>query len=70
MYGAFVAFDRDEVADVAVFWGEGGAFCAGADFRLERHLEHAEPLVLEDHLAVFRRRDDGVERPPDPRSLY
>ncbi|MDH4326611.1 MAG: enoyl-CoA hydratase-related protein, partial [Betaproteobacteria bacterium] len=26
---AFVAFDRDPEAAVAVLWGEGGAFCAG-----------------------------------------
>lgn len=30
---AFLAFDRDEQADVAVLWGEGGAFCAGADLK-------------------------------------
>ena len=30
---AFLAFDRDEAASVAVFWGEGGAFCAGADLK-------------------------------------
>jgi len=30
---AFEAFDRDEGARVAVLWGEGGAFCAGADLR-------------------------------------
>ena len=28
---AFVAFDRDPDAAVAVLWGEGGAFCAGFD---------------------------------------
>ena len=28
---AFLAFDRDPGAAVAVFYGEGGAFCAGAD---------------------------------------
>ena len=33
LYEAFVAFDGDEAADVAVFWGEGGAFCAGADLK-------------------------------------
>jgi enoyl-CoA hydratase len=33
LYEAFVAFDADEAADVAVFWGEGGAFCAGADLK-------------------------------------
>lgn len=30
---AFLAFEADESADVAVFWGEGGAFCAGADLK-------------------------------------
>jgi enoyl-CoA hydratase len=33
LYEAFVAFDTDDSADVAVFWGEGGAFCAGADLK-------------------------------------
>jgi enoyl-CoA hydratase len=33
LYEAFIAFDGDEAADVAVFWGEGGAFCAGADLK-------------------------------------
>ncbi|MGH3743761.1 MAG: crotonase/enoyl-CoA hydratase family protein [Mycobacteriales bacterium] len=28
---AFRAFDGDESASVAVLWGEGGTFCAGAD---------------------------------------
>jgi enoyl-CoA hydratase len=28
---AFERFERDEQARVAVFWGEGGTFCAGAD---------------------------------------
>jgi enoyl-CoA hydratase len=28
---AFEAFDRDSDARVAVLWGEGGVFCAGAD---------------------------------------
>src|SRR5262249_51112698 len=31
LYEAFLAFDKDATADVAVFWGEGRAFCAGAD---------------------------------------
>ncbi len=30
---AFVAFDADPDAKVAVFWGEGGSFCAGADLK-------------------------------------
>jgi enoyl-CoA hydratase len=30
---AFEAFDRDDDARVAVLWGEGGTFCAGADLK-------------------------------------
>jgi enoyl-CoA hydratase len=30
---AFRAFDADEGADVAVLWGAGGYFCAGADLK-------------------------------------
>jgi len=33
LYDAFVAFDTDEAANVAVLWGDGGAFCAGADLK-------------------------------------
>jgi enoyl-CoA hydratase len=31
LVAAFEAFDADESAHVAVLWGEGGTFCAGAD---------------------------------------
>ncbi|MBS1150544.1 MAG: enoyl-CoA hydratase/isomerase, partial [Myxococcaceae bacterium] len=30
---AFAAFEADADARVAVFWGEGGGFCAGADLK-------------------------------------
>src|SRR5258707_2506975 len=30
---AFRDFDADEAADVAVLWGAGGTFCAGADLK-------------------------------------
>ena len=30
---AFIAFERDAEAAVAVLWGEGGAFCAGFDLK-------------------------------------
>ena len=30
---AFRAFDADASASVAVLWGEGGTFCAGADLK-------------------------------------
>jgi enoyl-CoA hydratase/carnithine racemase len=31
LVAAFEAFDADDGANVAVLWGEGGTFCAGAD---------------------------------------
>jgi len=33
LYDAFTEFDRDDSAAVAVLWGEGGTFCAGADLK-------------------------------------
>ena len=33
LFDAFRAFDADPDARVAVFWGEGGAFCAGWDLK-------------------------------------
>lgn len=33
LYRAFLDFEADEAADVAVLWGEGGAFCAGWDLK-------------------------------------
>jgi enoyl-CoA hydratase len=42
---AFLAFDRDPEASVAVLWGEGGAFCAGWDLKYGASLMGAgEPL--------------------------
>ncbi|MER5641344.1 crotonase/enoyl-CoA hydratase family protein [Kitasatospora sp. NPDC002227] len=33
LVAAFEEFDADESASVAVLWGEGGVFCAGADLK-------------------------------------
>src|SRR5712691_11604722 len=33
LYDAFLAFDADNDASVAVFTGTGGSFCAGADLK-------------------------------------
>ena len=33
LLAAFEAFEADESAHVAVLWGEGGTFCAGADLK-------------------------------------
>ena len=44
LYDAFAAFDANDSASVAVFWGEGGAFCAGWDLKYASALEGAEAL--------------------------
>jgi enoyl-CoA hydratase len=33
LHNAFIDFERDDNAAVAVLWGAGGTFCAGADLR-------------------------------------
>ena len=45
---AFLAFEADDGARVAVLWGEGGAFCAGWDLKFEASLS---PVALERDLA-------------------
>ncbi|WP_417517847.1 crotonase/enoyl-CoA hydratase family protein [Minwuia sp.] len=45
LYDAFVAFDADDSASVAVFWGEGGAFCAGWDLKHAASLQGGERLA-------------------------
>ena len=44
LYDAFLAFDAEDSAHVAVFWGEGGAFCAGWDLKHASALSGAEAL--------------------------
>ncbi len=46
LYEAFRQFDADATASVAVLWGEGGTFCAGADLRAVG-TDRANPL--DDH---------------------
>jgi enoyl-CoA hydratase len=48
LYEAFLAFDSDHSASVAVFWGEGGAFCAGWDLKHAALLSGAEALDPHD----------------------
>jgi enoyl-CoA hydratase len=53
LFEAFQSFDADDSARVAVFWGEGGAFCAGWD------LKHAASLAGADSLDPFDYPDEG-----------
>ncbi len=53
LYDAFRAFETEDSAHVAVFWGEGGAFCAGWD------LKHAAQLADAGALDPFDFPDAG-----------
>ena len=44
LYEAFLEFESDDDANVAVFWGEGGAFCAGWDLKHAASLDDPTPL--------------------------
>ena len=58
---AFLAFDRDPDQSVAVLWGAGGAFCAGADLKsVASAPARQQPLSRLDFPA------DGGEPPRGP----
>src|SRR5262245_53153106 len=44
LVAAFEAFDADRSANVAVLWGEGGAFCAGWDLKSVSSLDRGDPV--------------------------
>ena len=44
LYNAFLDFENDDSASVAVFWGEGGAFCSGWDLKHASTLNELQPL--------------------------
>src|SRR5262245_44543840 len=60
LVAAFEQFDADEAAHVAVFWGEGGAFCAGWDLKTVSDLDQDDPVGALD----FPR--DGGKPPRGP----
>ncbi len=48
LFAAFDAFDMDATASVAVFWGAGGAFCAGYDLKqAAKSATDTGPLALD-----------------------
>lgn len=47
LHDAFLAFDADPSASVAVLWGEGGAFCAGWDLKFASTLSDRESFRRE-----------------------
>ena len=62
---AFLAFDADPSASVAVFWGTGGAFCAGWDLKYVSTLDAAYPLGELD-IPPVGARGNGGEIPRGP----
>ncbi len=65
LHAVFVAFDTDDAADVAVLWGEGGAFCAGADLKSVAKRRIATPENRHTHRSLEFPTDGGpVPRGP------
>src|SRR5947209_13774639 len=62
---AFLEFDADKNASVAVFYGAGGAFCAGWDLKYVSTLDADYPLGELD-ISTARPRGNGGEIPRGP----
>src|ERR1700751_2736384 len=62
---AFLEFDADKDACVAVFYGAGGAFCAGWDLKYVSTLDFSYPLGELD-IPVVGPRGNGGEIPRGP----
>jgi len=62
---AFLEFDADADARVAVLYGEGGAFCAGFDLKYAAKLDQDHPLTELD-IPVAAARGNGSEIPRGP----
>lgn len=68
---AFRVFDADPDASVAMLWGAGGTFCAGADLQalaagdpdaLQQELEHGMAALQQESLAGAARSASGPGR--------
>ena len=62
LFEAFIEFENDDDASVAVFWGEGGAFCAGFDLKAAATLADGDVSV--DRLPFERASEGGHSRAP------
>lgn len=61
LVAAFKEFDADPEAHVAVFWGEGGAFCAGWDLKFASTLEGQDSPLSDLSFPAA-----GIEAPRGP----
>ena len=66
LYEAFLNFEADEQAAVAVFWGEGGTFCAGADLKSVASIDPQTPFTDLDLPAAEETVDAQGNHPPLP----
>ena len=64
LYDAFIEFENSKDASVAVFWGEGGSFCAGWDLKYASSLKGLEPLKSLD---IPKNRDNNLNGSDIPR---
>ena len=62
LFEAFVEFENAADASVAVFWGEGGAFCAGFDLKAAASLADGDLSV--ERLPFERSTESGHSRAP------
>jgi enoyl-CoA hydratase len=61
---AFLGFEADAEASVAVLWGAGGAFCAGWDLKYGSTLEGPRPLAAIDFPEIAPDDANTVPRGP------
>lgn len=66
LYAAFLKFEEDKSADVAVFWGEGGSFCAGWDLKYAASLHGENPLSNLDIPRNRKKNKNGSDIPRGP----
>ena len=66
LYDAFIEFENSKEASVAVFWGEGGAFCSGWDLKYASTLEGLTPLASLDIPKNRNNEENGSDIPRGP----
>ena len=66
LYEAFIEFENSNDASVAVFWGEGGTFCAGWDLKYASSLQGSTPLASLDMPKYRNENEIGSDIPRGP----
>ncbi len=66
LQAAFLEFDASDEADIAVFFGEGGAFCAGWDLKFAAKLDDTRELSDLAFPDAFDPSDNGASIPRGP----